>query len=466
MAGTYQPGEHKDLSGVYTRIVTAITAVSLGARGIVAYPFTASWGPVNELQDIYGETDFKDLFNAEDAGFTANKILTHAFKGSPSLVLGYRMGAGAIKGKATLAAGAGAGWVLETLYPSARSLTAKVTDNLSSGKIVEILEGGRSLAKVEANTVADLAAALNTTDFVRVETVGEALPDAAAGVPFAGGSNGSTVTGTEYTAFREVLEADGRARALALDTYEDAAEVAATVAWVRRVRNEGLYISFVNGGPLAWDNDIAAANVVSKGFNHRAIINVGNGADGYTAGDMAIFVAARAASVPLNRSITDENTPYAQVNKKLTKSTRITAKKAGTLLFVQNGNFVQIDEGINTLTQIADPENERLEFSKIRVSNTLDQIAGDLEVFGDEYKKTRSNTPEARETYAALVEDSYYAPLVAQEVLAAGATYRPDTEYHGPNAIHTAKIDEAYFVSGITPVDGMEKIYQKIGVNF
>lgn len=466
MSGTYQQGEHKDLSGVYTRIVTAITAVALGARGIVAYPFTASWGPVNELQDIYGETDFKNLFNADTAGFTANKILTHAFKGSPSLVLGYRMGAGAIKGKAPLPAGAGAGWVLETLYPSARALTAKVTDNLNGGKIVEILEGGRSLAKVEANTVNDLAAALNTTDYVRVATVGEALPDATAGEAFTGGSDGATVTGTEYTAFREVLEADGRARALALDTYADAAEVAATVAWVRRVRNEGLYISFVNGGPLAWDNDIPAANTASKGFNYRAIINVGNGADGYSAGDMAIFIAARAASVALNRSVTDENIPYAQVNKKLTKSTRITAKKAGTLLFVQNGNFVQIDEGINTLTQIADPEAERLEFGKIRVSNTLDQIAGDLEIFGDEYKKTRSNTPEARETYAALVEDSYFAPLVAQEVLATGATYRPDTEYHGPDAIYTAKIDEAYFVSGITPVDGMEKIYQKLGVNF
>lgn len=466
MAGTYQQGEHKDLSGVYTRIVTAITAVAQGARGIVAYPFTASWGPVNELQEIYGETDFKNLFDAEAAGFTANKILTHAFKGSPSLVLGYRMGAGATKGTATLAAGAGSSWELETLYPSARVFTLRVTDNLSGGKIVEVLEAGKSLAKVEANTVVNLEAALNATDFVRVTKVGTDLPDVVGGAPFAGGSNGSTVTGTEYTAFREVIEADGRAKSLALDSYLDAAEVATTVAWVRRVRSEGLYISFVNGGPLAWDNDTAAANTASKGFNHRAIINVGNGADGYTAGDMAIFVAARVASVALNRGITDENIPYAQVNKKLTKSTRITAKKAGTLLFVQNGNFVQIDEGINTLTQIADPELERLEFGKIRVSNTLDQIATDLEVFGDEYKKTRSNTPEARETYAALVEDSYYGPLMAQEVLQAGATYRPDTEYHGPDAIYTAKIDEAYFVSGITPVDGMEKIYQKVGVNF
>ena len=463
MGGSYQEGQHKDLSGVYTLIVAAITAGAVGARGVVAYPFTAEWGPVNDLREIITQPDFETQFFAAKTALTAAKINTHAFRGKPSLVLGYRMAtASAKKGTATLPTG----WVLETLYPSARSFVAKVTDGLSGGKVVEILEGGKSLVKVEGATVGALKATIDTTDYVRVKTAGAALPDNAAGVAFAGGHNGQDVTGTEYAAFREVLEADGRAQALALDSYADPVEVAATEAWKNRVRDEGLYIKFVNGGPITWDNALDEAHTVSKGRNSRSTINVGNGADGFPASDMAIFIAARAASVPLNRSITDENVPYTLVNKKLTKSQRVTAKKAGTLIFVQNGNQVQIDEGVNTFTSITDPEKEKLEYGKIRVSNTLDQIATDLEVFGEAYKKGRSNTPEARETYAATVEDEYLGPLVQQEVLLAGATYRPDEEYHGANAIHAAKIDEAYFVSGIQPADSMEKIYQKLGVSF
>lgn len=463
MAGTYQEGQHKDLSGVYSRIVTSVTAALTGVRGIVAYPFTSDWGPVNVLTEAPDKNDFNAKFNAERTTLTASKISLHAFKGSPSLVLGYRMATDtAKKGEATLATG----WVLETLYPSARSLVAKVTDSLTGGKVVEILEGGRSLAKVEGTTVEGLTTAINSTDYVRVKTAGAALPSNAAGAAFTGGNNGSGVTGTEYTAFREEVEADGRAKALALDSYADAAEVAATVAWAKRAHEEGTYITFVNGGPIEWDSNLSVANAASRSYNSRLIVNVGNGADGYTAGDLAIFIAARVASVALNRSITDEPVPYARVNRKLTKSPRIEAKRAGTLLFVQNGDLVQIDEGINTFTQVTDPETERLEFGKIRVSNALNQVTGDLEVFGDAYKRTRSNTPEARETYAALVEESYFGPLVAQEVLQPGATYRPDEEYHGPNATKVARIDEAYFVSGIQPVDSMEKIYQKVGVNF
>lgn len=466
MAGTYNIGEHKDLSGVYSKIIAALEAVSTGARGIVAYPFTADWGPVNTIQEIYFQPDFYTLYNAGVEAHTASKINNHAFRGKPSLILAYRMAtANAAKGVATLNDSLAAKSLeLETLYPSARAFTATVTDSLSGGKVVTISEGGRVLASVQGVTLADLEAELNKTDYVRVKSKGTQLPANTAGASFSGGNDGEVVTATEYAAFRTEVEADGRAKALALDDYTDAAEVTATETWLKRVRDEGLYVTFVNGGPSTWDTDIASANTASTGFNYRGIINVGNGVDGYTAGDLAIFIAARAASVALNRTLTDEAIPYDLVNKKLTRSARITAKKAGTLVFIQNGDNVEIDEAVNTLTTPG--ADEVVEFGKIRVSNALDQIAADLEVFGNEYKKTRSNTPEARETYAATVEETYYGPLITQQVLQAGATYRPDPEYHGTNPAYTAKIDEAYFVSTIQPVDSMEKIYQKFGVSF
>ncbi|MED3571962.1 phage tail sheath subtilisin-like domain-containing protein [Cytobacillus praedii] len=468
MAGTYVEGQSKELAGVYTLIKAMLTADIGSARGIVAYPFTSNWGPVNTLTMVINQPEFEAKFNGKNTSLTAKKIHTHAFKGKPSKLLGYRMATSAAK-KGTVILNDSTdvkSLELETLYPSDRSFIAVVKDGLAAGvKVIEILEGSVLLAKVEDSTLDGLASKLNVTDYVRVKSKGTVMPKNTAGEAFTGGNNGHSVTAAEYDAFRMEVEADATANALALDIY-DPAEIEATKTWVKRVRDEGLYISFVSGGPSGWDTAVADANTASKAFNYRGIVNVGNGIGGYTGTEMAIYVAARVAAVELNQQLTGELVDYsgASVNKKLTKSERIQAKAAGTLVFVQKGDFVYIDEGVNTLTVPTGFEVK--EFGKIRVSNALDYIATSLEAFGEEYKRTRSNTSEARETYAALVEQEFYVPLVEREILQPGATYRPDPDYHGKDAVYNAKIDEAFFVSGIQPVDGMEKIYQKIGVNF
>ncbi|ACQ68973.1 hypothetical protein [Exiguobacterium sp. AT1b] len=463
MSGSYQFGQSKDLSGVYSEIATAIDAVASGARGIVTYPFTAAWGPVNELQDVYNQADFASVYAAKEEGFTAKKVHDLAFLGLPSLVLGYRL-ASVTAAAATIVLADG--WELETKYPTELPFVAKVTDALTGGKAIEVTLNGTQVMKVSGATPDALAMAIDVSDYLRVKTKGAALPENVAGVSAIGGNNGENVTAVEYAAYRETIEADGRAKAIALDSYADPAEVAATVAWLKRVREEGLYISFVNGGPHAWDADLDAANTVSKDYNYRAIVNVGNGVDGYSAGEMAIFIAARVASVALNRQLTDEVIPFQQVNKKLTQSKRITAKRAGTLIFVQKGDLVEIDEAVNTFTTVTDPEKQRIEFGKIRVSNTIDQVLTDTEAFGGQYKKNRSNTENARETYAALIEQDYFGSLIGQDVLQPGATYRPDADYHGTDAAYKAKADEAFFTAAFKVVDGMEKVYQKMNISF
>ena len=65
-----------------------------------------------------------------------------------------------------------------------------------------------------------------------------------------------------------------------------------------------------------------------------------------------------------------------------------------------------------------------------------------------------------------MVEESYLRPLANDEIIKVGYFYRPDPEYHGDTAVYSPAIDEAFFDSDITPVDSMERIYQKIGVNF
>jgi hypothetical protein len=469
MAGTYIEGSSKPLSGVYTLIKAALTGVSMGSRGIVAFPFTASWGPVGTLETVITQPEFEKKYNAAATGFSAKKINDLGFKAGTQRTLAYRMALpAAAKGVVTLNDNAAAKSLeLETLYPSARSFVAVVKDGLAGGsKKIEITEGGVLLMAVEGTTVADLEAKLNASEFVRVKSKGANMPNNTAGAAFAGGNNGTAVTATEYSGFLTAVEADGKAQAFALDGVTDEAILTVAETWVRRVRLEGLYITWVRGGLSTWDADLALANTKSKALNMRGIINVGNGLDGNTSADMAIFVAGRAAAVALNRTLTDEPVPFTVVNNKVavTPGNRVVAKESGTLIFVMKGDAVVIDEGVNTLT--TPPAGEQKEMGKIRINNALDQIAKDLEVFGDEYKRDKSNTQEARETYAATVENTYLAGLQAMEVLQPGFFYRPDPQYHGKTAVFKPKIDEAFFHADVTPVDSMERIYQKIGVSF
>lgn len=470
MSGTFTQGQHKDLSGVYSTIQAVREANEQGTRGIVTYPFTSNWGPVNTLTDVLRDTEFDVLFNGSKTALTAKRIYTHAFRGNPYIVMAYRMAtASASVASITLQDGEttpATSLIIDTLYPTTRAFIARIIDTLSGGKRIEFTENGSEIANVEGSTVPELVDAINATNYFRVRTSGENLPANNAGVTFSGGDNGDNVTAAEHLAYRTEVEADGRAKALALDSYADAAEVSTYVAWLARARANGAYITFVNGGPSSWETNQDVAHAESRDYNNRAIVNVAMGADGYSPAELALFVAARVASVPLNRSITDETIPYSKVNKKLTPDQRVAAKRAGTLILVQNGDTVEIDEGVNTFTVVNDPEKEREEFGKIRVSNTLDQITADTERFGAAYKKNKNNTDEARTAYGAAITTEYFGPLVTQEVLRPGATYAPDPEWHGKNAAYTPKIDEAYFASTIQPIDSMEKIYQKFSVSF
>ena len=475
MAGTYIEGSSKVLSGVYTLIQSVITGIPLGDRGIVAYPFTADWGPVNKLEQVLFGGEFDKKYNASgNESLTANLIYDNAWKGKPQRVLTYRMAdPDAAKGTVTLQdSGATESIAMETKYPSDRSFEVTVKDSLATdgNKVIQIIENGYKLAEVEAGTVADLEERLNATGYVNVTSTGENLPANIVGEPFAGGNNGATaITSTEYSNFLDAVEANGKPQAFSLDGVDDEAIIAEMEAWVKRVRDQGLYITYVSGGPSTWDSDVDAANTASKNFNHRGIVNVGNGVDDYTAAEMAVFVAARVASIPLNRTVTDVVIDYDSVNKELLPGDRVKAKEAGTLVFVHDSDgMVVIDEGVNTLTAPSGGEHEYM--GKIRVNNALDFISRDLEAFGNEYKKTKSNTQEARQTYASLVQDTYFRALAAMEVVKDEPGFRysyiEDPEYHGENAVYSPALDEAYFIAEFTPVDSMERIYQKFQLRF
>ena len=412
MAGLYTEGESKILSGVYSLILAISTSITSGGRGIVAYPFTADWGPVNELT-TGNLRELRDNYNAVGSSLSVGKIYTHASNGEPKKVLGYRMATA----EAKVAAATVDTWVFETVYPTTRPFVLVVKDGVEDGSIkISLVENAVELTSFLVSDVDSLVTMVNASDYIRVKTKGTTLPKANAGVEFKGGNNGDAVTVTNYTAFLDEIEADG------------------------------------------------TANAKSREINYRPVINVGNGCDGYTAAEMAIFVAARVAAVALNSSLTDETVPYQAVNVRLKRSIRERARKAGTLIFVAKGDTVEIDEAVNTLT--SPKSGEVKEMGSIRVSSTIDYVVHDLELFGEEYKKAKSNTDSFRATYATTVQQQYLDPLVAQEILKEGASYEPDPDYYGENATKKAKANEAFFVGDITPNESPEKIYQKLSTVF
>lgn len=456
MAGLYVEGESKILSGVYSLIIATSNSITAGGRGIVAYPFTSDWGPVNTL--VSGTLgDLRDTYHAVGSVLSVGKVYEHATKGEPKKVLCYRMATADAK----VAAATVGTWVFETVYPTTRPFVLVVQEGVETGSIkLSLIENSVELTSFLVSNVDSLVSMVNASEYIRVKTKGDTLPAANAGVKFENGSNGSVVTVTNYSNFLEELEADGTANAFSLDGVADESIIATVIAWLKEVRQEGFYVSFVTGGPSDWDFAIDTANAKSREINYRPVINVGNGCDGYTAAEMAIFVAARVAAVALNSTLTDETVPYQTVNKRLKRRVRERARQAGTLIFVAKGDTVEIDEAVNTLTSPKAPEVA--EMGSIRVSSTIDYVVHDLEVFGEEYKKAKSNTPAFRATYATIVEQNYLQPLVNQEILKEGVYYKPDPEYYDDGATKKAKANEAFFTGDITPNESPERIYQKL----
>ncbi|WP_336786561.1 phage tail sheath subtilisin-like domain-containing protein [Paenibacillus sp. MMO-177] len=471
MAGLYIEGQSQELSGVYSLVQAASSQGPSAAIGVAAFPFTANWGPINQLLPYASAKDFNDAYNAGVTGFTAKKVNDLAYADAtykPNSLLGYRLAvAAAAKGTAILPVASGTTWTLETLYHSDRAFSVAVKPGLASGTTrLELTEGGVLLWADESDTIAGLAAKITASPYIRVKVQGTNLPSNSAGVAFTGGNNGAVPTVTEYSTFLTEVEVDASANAVALDGVTDEAVLTVFETWVKRVRDEGLYLEGFRGGLATWDSDLTLPNAKSVAINYRGMINVGNGCDGYTSADMAIYLAAYACSRPLNTSVTDQVTPFVKVNSKapLTKANRILAKQKGTLLFVMKGGKVVIDEGVNTLS--APTGDEKAEMKKMRVSRIIDYVNRATETFGDEYKKTKSNTQAARQAFAAVVEDAFFRGLAQDEIIQPTYSYREDSDYHGDKASHTARIDEAFFYCEYWPTDSMEKIYQKFGVRF
>ncbi|MEF3302397.1 phage tail sheath subtilisin-like domain-containing protein [Paenibacillus sp. GYB003] len=480
--GTWSQTEMPVLPGMYMNFqAAAIAAVQPGARGVVAVPVKAHWGPVKQFVEIAGQSAADAAFTSDEtAGATAYSTLKLALLGGAKTVLAYRLADdGAAKASCTLqdtAATPVAIVKLEAKYPGERGNKFQVTVQPnpvdSTKKDVRLLEGTTLLktftfASGSAQAVVD---AINS-DTANVWITATKLADGSgalkdgSGFPFAGGDSGiDGIAGADYTDALSACETQ-QFDLFALDGVADPAIQASVVSWVARVRSEGKPVIAVLGGSTADDTGtsaVGAATARSAAFNHEAVVNVGTGAIlsgvSYSSAQLSAYVAGLIAGQKLSESTTYAATPFDDVTRRWTRGEQEQAAAGGVFLLVHDGKRVKALRGINSLTSLRQGQNNA--WKKIRTIRVIDAIQADLTATAENgYIGKVNNTAEGR--LALIGAAKQYMQSLAQSgvIETEGWDVFLDPLYYGPTAVFTPEPDQVYLNWEARLTDAMEQIF-------
>ncbi len=474
--GTWTASEPKVRPGFYINFQSAALAqISAGTRGVVAIPVKANWGPVRQFVEITSEKELIDTYTESTTnGATAYISIKFALLGAPNKVLGYRLAdASAAKASITLrdtAATPANVLTLTTKYETDRPFKITVRDNVvDANKYDIVLYEDTKLLYVftfdkGASVVDNAVAAINNyagNKWITASKIaaGNSTLELVTSQPFTGGNSGiSGITNIDYT--NALADFEGITfNVLTLDGISDSALQTSVRAWVDRVRDEGKKVIAVMGGSAADDQDIIIGNARSVGFNHEAIVNVvvGGILDGisYSSAEIAPYIAGLIAGQRLNESITYYATPFEDVTKRLTNSEIIAALQAGSLVLVNDGEKVTIEQGINTLTSLSEGQNNQ--WKKIRAIRVMDAINDDLlKSARDSYIGKVTNNDDGKVALISACKQ-YMEKLAADDIIMPDFIVMLDPQYHGDPPI--AAPDEVYLYWEAAITDSMEKIY-------
>jgi hypothetical protein len=251
---------------------------------------------------------------------------------------------------------------LPGLYVRFTSLAnAQVSSTVASRGVVAIplVTYGTATAKT-VYTINDITTAENTFGAANVQSIKNALSAGAAQVLV------YTLEAIDGTTVTEKIAYDD-ARAV-LDTYNfdvfaydgivSATEQDDCVRWVKQNRDLGKHYFAVVGCVVAADDlDPSIGNARSVRVKDDYVLNLISGVvtDGVTqnSAQFASYVAGAVASCPLQKSITFLKLPVDDVTKRLAISDIKNAVANGSLVLVNNGEFVRLEQGITTnLTKI------------------------------------------------------------------------------------------------------------------
>ncbi|AND39618.1 phage tail sheath subtilisin-like domain-containing protein [Cytobacillus oceanisediminis] len=257
----------------------------------------------------------------------------------------------------------------------------------------------------------------------------------------------SSALSADYIEMREAFEARPF-NVFVFDGEVDAAEQDATVAWLDTNRTEKKHFMFVAGGSAADDQDASVGNARSARFNDEAVVNLItgvtiNGVD-YSSGQYAAFIAGLIAGTSINRSITYTEVSVADVTKRLRNSEITAALQAGSLVLVNDGEKVKVEQGLTTAKK------------KIRAIRARQAIATDIEKTArDSYIGKLDNNIDGQVALITAIK-KYLETLEDNNVLTGPAVVLdPQRESVG---------DQVFLSISFTEIDSMERIFLTINV--
>lgn len=258
---------------------------------------------------------------------------------------------------------------------------------------------------------------------------------------------------TQYIKLRDEFEA----RAFNVFVYPDAIaplEVDATVAWTARNRKEGKHFMYVLGGTAEEDQDPTAGNARSVRCKNDYVVNLINGvvdSDGNEAhsGEYAAYIAGLVAGTAINRSITYAELPVADVNKHLRNSEINEALTSGSLVLVNDGKKIKIEQGVVT-------NSDSTKRGKIRIMRARQAVATDIPTTArDRYIGKIDNNPAGQAALISAIK-AYLETLELNNVIMA------------PTVVLDPKrpsVGDCVFLAvSYIEVDSMERIFLTINV--
>lgn len=225
-------------------------------------------------------------------------------------------------------------------------------------------------------------------------------------------------------------------------------------AWTVRNKNEGKHFLFVVGGTAAEDQDVTAGNARSVRLKDDYVVNLINGvilADGTElhSGLYASYIAGLIAGTAINKAITYAELPVVDVNKRFKNSEIESALTSGSLVLVNDGRKVKIEQGVTTNSS----EQKR---GKIRAIRARQAVATDISYTAtDNYIGKLDNNADGQAALISAVK-AYLETLEKENVLTKPAVgLDPNYESVG---------DSVYLAVSYVETDSMERIFLTINV--
>lgn len=364
--------QNKRLPGSYINFVSASRASStLSERGIVAMPLVMDWGAENEVFEVTSDDFQKNALKIFGYSYDHEKM-----KGLRDLFLNirtlcaYRVSKAGVKASNELA---------EAKYPGIRGNDLKIqiaanVDEPSKWDVSTILD----YSVVDVQTVATVDE-LVANDWVTFKSV--PLAETAA-KPLTSGTNGDTVTTTEYQSFLDKIESYSF-NALGLPVKDDTV-ASLFVSFTKRMRDEiGAKFQTVvyRKNTADYEGVVSVENKVNGDENEAAAV---------------YWVTGAIAGCAVNKSNTNKSYDGEfDIDVNYTQAQLAEALEQGKFIFHKVTNEVRVLEDINTFVSFTDEKGA--DFSSNQTIRVIDQIANDTaSLFNTKYLGKIPNNASGR----------------------------------------------------------------------